>query len=617
MRKKNEKRLNLIESHKHLKTFKQENSTLATTKREQTEEIQNNDNNIKQIFFCKHCRKIPNIKVISNGEIKIICTCNKLDKIIKISDFLAHIPKSLIFPQCEKCKDKDSCCFCANCRHSENWLCKNCIQQHDSWSTLKIHTRTFHGIELSACEDINCKFLNNCTYYCLDCKIHICQECLNSYHSEHSFEDISNVFSDKNYNILNKRLKQMIAKIEKYKSNGSNLIKQIKDNLALEEKNFKNKIKKFEDYYNVYHNLFSTYDTIKPHNNYFARNNLQQNLKMFEEIEKNIQNNIIHSLVENLGKIFDKTQIESFNFDKQCISTNYQPKVEGNNNINLFKRIGLRHSLLFKDERWDTCHNKRDLSASSRHNKFYQPQEISLGPNCSLMSGILISNNKLQKLIDRQRDSNLNISNKYSFHQISNVELTFMVKEEQEVRILGENFSELNQLNCNIYINEQKYEFSKTISLKPGEYKIELVLLTGLSKMEAMFENCSCLYKFKTDSNFIENSITTTKKLFYNCENLVQVDTEFLNTKKTTDMSFMFFNCKNLICIYFDQFQTDSVVSMEAMFYNCVNIKEMNLSEWNTESLKIANKMFHACNMKKITLFERDFEFLEKIGIYK
>ena len=112
-------------------------------------------------------------------------------------------------------------------------------------------------------------------------------------------------------------------------------------------------------------------------------------------------------------------------------------------------------------------------------------------------------------------------------------------EDENKVKHYHDNLKELNELNAELYINNNKCEFKKYF--KPeneGEYEIKL---------------------------------------------------KFINIR---DCSFMFAGCKNITSINFTKFNTKNAKYMKYMFSGCVNIKKLDLSIFNTENVTSMEGMF-------------------------
>jgi len=99
------------------------------------------------------------------------------------------------------------------------------------------------------------------------------------------------------------------------------------------------------------------------------------------------------------------------------------------------------------------------------------------------------------------------------------------------------------------------------------------------------------------DSSFQDFRPTTTKRWFYNCRVLTQIEgLEYLNTEHVIDMSEMFYGCSRLISLDLSRFNTQNVTNMAAMFSGCNGLTSIELSKFNTQNVTSMAAMFSGCN---------------------
>ena len=137
------------------------------------------------------------------------------------------------------------------------------------------------------------------------------------------------------------------------------------------------------------------------------------------------------------------------------------------------------------------------------------------------------------------------------------------------------------------------YDATKTLTFKYGEketlgtneYWLENAQWTSLNITKAVF-----------DASFADARPTTCKMWFNFCTQLASIEgIENLNTEKVTDMSYMFYDCQNLQNLNLSKLNTKSVTNMSFMFYECKNLKNLNLSYFNTKSVTNMSNMFNKC----------------------
>ena len=90
-------------------------------------------------------------------------------------------------------------------------------------------------------------------------------------------------------------------------------------------------------------------------------------------------------------------------------------------------------------------------------------------------------------------------------------------------------------------------------------------------------------------------NVTSTSSMFFDCENLVEVDLSELDTSKVTDMSCMFSDCSSLKTLDLSGLDTSAVTDMNCMFIFCSSLKTINLSNFNTSKVTNIRGMFNVC----------------------
>ena len=81
--------------------------------------------------------------------------------------------------------------------------------------------------------------------------------------------------------------------------------------------------------------------------------------------------------------------------------------------------------------------------------------------------------------------------------------------------------------------------------------------------------------------------MTTTMKMFYQCEQIIEINLSKFDTSLVTDMNNMFAWCTSLYSLDLSNIDTSKVINMAFMFYRCSALKSLNLSNFNT--LKVNN----------------------------
>ena len=109
-------------------------------------------------------------------------------------------------------------------------------------------------------------------------------------------------------------------------------------------------------------------------------------------------------------------------------------------------------------------------------------------------------------------------------------------------------------------------------------------------------------------------NIQSTKGMFYNCNEITEIDMIKFDTSLVTDMSNMFSMCTSLKSIKVDNLVTSKVETFENMFYNCTSLTSLNLESFTNPSAISLTRMFYGCiNLEYINI--KNFEEKENINL--
>ena len=180
------------------------------------------------------------------------------------------------------------------------------------------------------------------------------------------------------------------------------------------------------------------------------------------------------------------------------------------------------------------------------------------------------------------------------------------------------NLKELNELNTEIFINEEKNEFKKNFCPKiKGIYTIKIKFYCFLKDCCYMFYNCKNITNIDLSSFYTKN-VTNMIYMFFGCIFNI-IDLSSFDTKNVTNMSYMFGNCTNLENANLSSFDSSNATNISYMFYNCKKLKNIDLSSFNTKNMaNMYGILFGCINLTKINLFvfsPRDSFLME--GMFK
>ena len=121
------------------------------------------------------------------------------------------------------------------------------------------------------------------------------------------------------------------------------------------------------------------------------------------------------------------------------------------------------------------------------------------------------------------------------------------------------------------------------------------VIVNGVARSE-----CKKLCNLENDTNTIilrfNKNITTCEKMFFNMDNLTEIDLSNFHTENVISMNHMFRNCYKLSNINFGNIDTSKVKTMEYVFMGCFQLKFIDLSKFDTSSLESSREMFNFCS---------------------
>lgn len=175
---------------------------------------------ITDYYVCPRCHKIPSIKLKEYPLIEISCSCfEKKEYIIDdgtkdlkelsanetycitLERYFEEIHKEVEHPKCSTHKHQDSSIYCTECMR---WFCSKCEKEHKK--IYKRHIRFDSAKDLtpsSICELSDCKSkVRMITNFCIDCKVHLCDECSNGHNKKHIIRSVNNLFTPRAEKII-------------------------------------------------------------------------------------------------------------------------------------------------------------------------------------------------------------------------------------------------------------------------------------------------------------------------------------------------------------------------------------------------------------------------------
>ena len=171
---------------------------------------------------------------------------------------------------------------------------------------------------------------------------------------------------------------------------------------------------------------------------------------------------------------------------------------------------------------------------------------------------------------------------------------------------------DINESNIDLFINYVKYDFRKnfdytgSIFEKGKLYYIKLKFKNKINDCKKMFKNCENIVNIDL-SSFDTKNVIDMSEMFSGCSGLENIDLSSFDTKNVTNMSNMFSGCSKLINVDLSSFDTRNVTNMSNMFSGCSKLINVDLSSFNIINAENLNEMFSCCkNMINIDLSSFD-----------
>jgi len=391
-----------------------------------------------------------------------------------------------------------------------NKMLKNNINERLSWEEYFNHP--FFKQENNIF-NFKCKFHNqNMIHYCKNCKLNICEKCLNQ-HSSHQFIHFSNIgLNNEEINqidILFKGIEKNINSFNQLKNEIQsflNEMKIIKENISIYENDEKNNYKK---YY---------IDILKKINNQLENKininfiNLKGN--NFIICEYNIKKDKLNQPIGILNSYEEakRKHPRDWNWENIKIIEN-EKEIKENCKIYLNnKRIDFCYKYEFEkiDKNEITIFTEIPLKSMSYMFSY-----------CSLLTSLNLSN--------------------FNTNNVNNMENMF----SDCCSLTSLNFSNFNTNNVKD-MSSMFYNCSSLTSLNLFNFNTN-----NVNNMWGMFYNCSSLTSLNL-SSFNTNNVKDMGSMFYNCSSLTSLNLTNFNTNNVNNMKSMFKglnkkNCK-LIC---------------------------------------------------------------------
>ena len=534
----------------------------------------NLDDYDNDIYTCRECFRVPEIKSIDYDKREIIFECPKHgEQHIRLKNYLKK--EKINTSKCECDMSGKISCYCAECK---NYFCKTCKDKHE------------HQLKIIDIKEINTKCHNHLKEYktyCKKCREHFCEDCedicghnkVNI--SEPSDNDIQKIKQRiETGELLIKILKIILESYEKHKTNYfySINIKNIADNdkneiLLAKLKNLENKIS----------NYFDSKYKLK----------INEKSKEININQKDLQNYELTLLsvieLKNLEKLSLKdTKITNIDPIKEMIMPNLKEIDLSSNKI---KDVNSFEEILKKDKEIRYINlDENEIEKIDVFKKIFKEKEL------KKLQHVSLDNNK--KLIEDDLKEIKGLINKEN-----ECTLIYKLGEDQEKHFFGSEFIITNKYNIKLVINGKIMTYDDfnnyKIDYKQDTIEIKLLINKYVTDLKCFFEGCSSLISIDGISDWNTCDIINFSNFFKDCSLLKKIpDISNWDTSEVTDMSYMFNGCSSLTELPdISNWKTHKVEDMQFMFSGCSQLKILpNISKWNFAKVKNIRSIFKDCN---------------------
>ena len=459
------------------------------------------------------------------------------------------------------------------------------------------------------CEKHNHKY----RLFCLDCKCHLCKECiLSKIHKTHNKVILGEEQPNKeDIKLINDKIKYYNNKIQNIKENQ---IKELKIELNKKKIMEKNRIKKV------------------------IKLNKIRNLK---ELKIN-EDKYINDINEIKRKYENEIKLRKIKYEKEINNINNKYKIIYNKEIimnkNKIKELdSLYKSIKINNKEMNDILNIKKLNEiiintyNKCNNNYYY---------CINMNNIINSYKKEKEIIDNN-DKKINMIN-INKDNNKKLEIIKEVKEEGN-KIIINNKDKKNENSKNCAKKEYNNYITAEINIKEEDVNKKIRIINSFEEFikneEIVFieekdyykyenekeikDNCKIkinnnyidfnyYYEFKEKGKYIikyifTNNIIKADFMFSGCETLENINLSYFNSKNVNNMSYMFYKCKSLSNINLSNLNNQNVTNMRGIFYGCSSLTNINLSNFNTQNVTYMSDMFNECNsLEKLILTNFD-----------
>ena len=143
--------------------------------------------------------------------------------------------------------------------------------------------------------------------------------------------------------------------------------------------------------------------------------------------------------------------------------------------------------------------------------------------------------------------------------------------------------------------------------------EVNTIVNESHTSLDHMFYECNNLVSVNT-IEWNTGKVTDMNNMFYGCANLTSLNLNSFDTSNVTDMSYMFCDCAGLTTLDLNNFDTSNAIDMQRIFCNCNALAELHLSGWDMSKVTDTSSMFYDCKkLSVLDLFDCSKDTISKI----
>ena len=260
------------------------------------------------------------------------------------------------------------------------------------------------------------------------------------------------------------------------------------------------------------------------------------------------------------------------------------------------KKIYSKNNISFFDKKPESIiiiNNNKKLNETLEKNR----KRKSIKINIDYIIYIIILLFKILILLNSLNKANCY---KFDFNYFQYSKISLKVKGEGYNTILGtdSNIDTNNNFNGMNFLIEIKIN-GKTEATKKKMYyfneldnSVDLIWNDNIDNCDNMFYECENITEIDL-SGFITTKVASMGRMFFSCISLTSINLSNFKTSKVTIMSFMFYNCSKLTSIDVSSFRTPKVTKTDRMFSYCLSLRSLDITHFDTSNVNDMKVMFN------------------------